>query len=171
MSTLKFNKWQSIDGITRNAVLQVVTKEVTTTFTTTSKSFVDVTDQFLAITPTSATSKILVTFIPHSLISRTSATQYIAYQILRDSTTVFAPWVSNATGNFAIGLASGGATSIGQRTFTNLQFLDSPATTNSTTYKLQVSLFENANSGTMTINETSTTGQQKSIITLMEIAQ
>jgi len=171
MSTMKFNKWQSVDGVTRNAVLQVVTKEVTTTFTTTSETFVDVTDQFLAITPTSATSKILVTFTPAASLSRASVNQYIAYQILRDSTTVFAPWVNNGVGNFAIGLASGGATSVAFRTFTTLQFLDSPATTNQITYKLQVSLFENANTGTMTINETSTTGEQKSIITLMEIAQ
>lgn len=168
---MKFNKWQSVDGVTRNAVLQVVNKEVTTTFTTTSETFVDVTDQFLAITPTSATSKILVTFIPVTFMTRSAGSQYVAYQILRDSTTVFAPWVNNGTGNYAIGISSGGATLVGQRTFVTLQFLDSPATTNQTTYKLQVSLFDNANTGTMTINETSTTGQQKSIITLMEIAQ
>jgi hypothetical protein len=171
MSTLKFNRWQSIDGVTRNAVLQVVSAEISTSFTTTSETFVDVTDMSLAITPTSSTSKVLVSFTPHVNFQRSSTAQYFAHQILRDSTVIFAPWVNNGTGNFATGFSAIGATIVAQRGFIPIQFLDSPATTNEIVYKLQIALYENDNSGTMTINETSTSGLQKSVITLMEIAQ
>jgi hypothetical protein len=171
MSTMKFNKWQSVDGVTRNAVLQVVTKEVTTTTSTTSETFVDATDMFLAITPTSATSKILVTFIPHFHVGRTSSGNYFGYQVLRDSTTVFTPWVNNATGFLGVGFNSAGATNMNNRLFSTIQFLDSPSTTNLITYKLQIALYENANSGYLIVNDTSTTGVMKSVITLMEIAQ
>ncbi len=171
MSTLKFNKWQSIDGITRNAVLQVVSAEISTNFSTTSETFVDVTDMSLAITPTSSTSKILVTFIPHFAIRILSTTQSFAYQILRDSTVIFDPWVNNGTGNYSVGIGVVGSTNTVQRGVIPIQFLDSPATTNEITYKLQVALYENASSGSIAINETSTSGLQKSVITLMEIAQ
>jgi len=167
MSTLKFNKWQSVDGVTRNAVLQVVSKEVTTNFTSTSVTFVDATDMFLAITPTSSTSKIMVMFYTCAYVSRTSTGNYMAFQILRDSTVVFRPGWNNGTGNLVFGFNAGAATSMNIRDIVPLCFLDSPSTTNEIVYKLQTSIYVNSNSGSMEINN----GGSKSTITLMEIAQ
>jgi Na+/phosphate symporter len=168
---MKFNKWQSVDGVTRNAVLQVVSSEISTNFTSTSTSFVDVTDMSLAITPTSATSKILVSFNVSWYTTRSSTTGLIAFQILRDSTVVFAPWVNNGTGNFALGASITGATVVTLRNINKYEFLDNPNTTNQITYKLQGSLFSSLNSASFAVNETSTSGLNKSVITLMEIAQ
>ena len=167
MSTLKFNRWQSIDGVTRNSVLQVVSTEVTTEFTSTSTTFVDATDMNLAIAPTSATSKILVTFNPSIYFARTSTSNYLAVQILRDSSVVFNPSVNNGTGNILYGFSSGGATAVNMRDIITLSFLDSPATTNEITYKMQACVYVNTNSGTMSVN----LGNTASTITLMEIAQ
>jgi hypothetical protein len=171
MSTLKFNKWQSIDGVTRNAVLQVVSKEVTTQFTSTSTSFVDVTDMNLAITPTSSTSKILVKFNVHSMAERLASPTYISFQILRNDNVVFAPWVNNTTGNFMFGILVLNAERVTIRGMQPLEFLDDPQTTNELTYKLQTCVYVSSNSGRLYVNETSTSGLQKSVITLMEIAQ
>lgn len=172
MSTLKFNKWQSIDGVTRNAVLQVVSKEVTTTTTTTSESFVDATDMFLAITPTSATSKILVTFNVPMFPYRTSTAALGAARLLRGTDVIFDPSMNNGTGNFFFGLGIGGATTTNLRGYQTFQVLDDAATTNEITYKMQVCVYDNANSGTLVVNETgSTSGSAISVITLMEIAQ
>lgn len=168
---MKFNKWQSVDGVTRNAVLQVVSSEISTNFTSTSTSFVDVTGMSLAITPTSATSKILVSFNVSWYVTRATTTGLVAFQILRDSTTVFAPWINNGTGTYALGTAVTGGTAITVRDITKYEFLDSPNTTNQITYKLQGSTYSSLNSGSFTVNETSTTGLHKSTITLMEIAQ
>ena len=171
MSIAKFNKWQSVDGVTRNAVLQVVSKNVTTEVSITSTSFVDATDMFLAITPTSATSKILVTFVPHYQISRLTTNALGAFQILRDTTAVFTPFTTGASGTYSVGTSMGNTTSNNVRSFASLQFLDSPATTNEITYKLQASAFSSLNTGYILLNEQETTGSCISTITLMEIAQ
>jgi hypothetical protein len=168
MSTLKFNRWQSVDGVTRNAVLQVVSAEVTTEFTSTSVTFVDATDMNLAITPTSATSKILVMFNPSVFVTRgSSSANYMDFKILRDSTEVFAPGFNNGTGNLLYGMNSGGATAVNVRGIMPLSFLDSPATTNEITYKMQTCVYVNSSGGSISINS----GNTSSTITLMEIAQ
>jgi hypothetical protein len=172
MSLLKVNTVQtdtlkSIAGVNRNSVLQVVNKEVTTNFTSTSVTFVDATDMFLAITPTSSTSKIMVMFNTSALVSRTSTGNYMDFQILRDSTVVFRPGYNNGTGNLLFGFNAGAATSMNIRGIVPLCFLDSPSTTNEIVYKLQTSIYVNSNSGSIEINN----GGSKSTITLMEIAQ
>lgn len=168
MSTLKFNKWQSIDGVTRNAILQVVSKEVTTETTSTSASFADATDMFLAITPTSATSKILVMFNVKSQGVRASSAHLWAMQILRDSTVAFAPFINNGTGNLDFAYSLTGVTNISYIAQTDLlSFVDSPATTNEITYKLQFCNYVTTNTSSVLINN----GGKKSVITLMEIAQ
>lgn len=172
MSTLKFNKWQSIDGVTRNAVLQVVSKEVTTQTLTTSTSFVDATDVFLAITPTSATSKILVTFNVPMFPYRSNTASLAAARLLRGTDVVFNPSLTNNTGNYFFGIGITGSTTTNIRGYQTFQFLDNPATTNEITYKMQVCAYVSTNGGTVVINETgSSSGNAISVITLMEIAQ
>ncbi len=168
MSTLKFNRWQSIDGVTRNAVLQVVSKDVTTETTSTSASFADATDMFLAITPTSSTSKILVMFNVKNTGTRVSSAHLWAFQILRDSTTVYFPGINNGTGNLDVGYSFTGVTNISYVSQTDLlSFIDSPSTTNEITYKLQFCNYVSTSTPSVIVNQSG----KMSTITLMEIAQ
>ena len=115
------------------AVLQVVSATKTDTFTTGSTSFIDITGLSVSITPTSASSKILVMY---SLMHGTNASSFPLVRLVRGATAI------------AVGAASGSraqvtsvAWSSGETNVTNMQsmnFLDSPATTSSTTYKLQI---------------------------------
>ena len=172
VNTVQTDKLQSVAGVNRNSVLQVVSKEVTTTFTSTSESFVDATDMFLAITPTSATSKILVMFNFPFLTIRTSAVSIAAFRLLRDASVVFDPTLSNSVGKYVVGISANGVTNTSFRSYQILQFLDVPSTTNEITYKMQTALYDNANSGSLSINEAgATSGISISVITLMEIAQ
>jgi hypothetical protein len=118
------------------SVLQVVQATPKTDgFTTTSTSYVDITGMSVTITPQSATSKILI--IANGMLTAAA------------SVTAFAQLVRGST---AIGLF--GNTSVGtyyaaywnpvspdtDRAYANVTFnyLDSPATTSATTYKLQL---------------------------------
>jgi hypothetical protein len=165
MSTLKFNKWQSIDGVTRNAVLQVVNKNVITSTVSTSTSFVDATNMFLAITPTSATSKIYIDMVVHTLTTRSNTNSFIGLRLLRDSSVIHTPHAS--AGNFSVGSNFLNTTNNSLYNYVPIVFLDSPSTTNEIVYKLQFCIYENTNSGTATISSQSL----PSTITLMEIAQ
>ena len=171
MSTMKFNKWQSVDGVTRNAVLQVVSSEISTTFSTTSTSFVDVTGMSLAITPTSATSKILCLFDIHMASSRASSVAYTAIRLKRDSTVIFSPFTTNATGSYSVGVSATGSTSIFVPSRVPITFLDTPSTTNQITYQLQTRVYDSTSSGTSLFNSAATSDSLTSTITLMEIAQ
>jgi hypothetical protein len=166
MSSLKFEKWQNLDGVTRNAVLQIETKEVRNSTSNAGTSYVDATQMFLAITPTSATSKILVSFNVGYRVGASVNNTYMAMRLLRDSTAIYEPYVNNGTGHYAFGIAVGGATSNILRASTTLETLDSPSTTNEVVYKLQFRLYLTGTSAICYINEGCT-----SSITLMEIAQ
>ena len=116
---------------------------------TTSTSFVDSGLQ-ASITPTSSTSKILVTV---SGVCR-AISQRGGFALVRGSTQLFGYQEVN------------GALAQMPYSFT---YLDSPATTSSTTYKLQFATA--ASGGTFQINDVgSLTSGNRNYITLMEIA-
>lgn len=164
---MKFNRWQSTDGVTRNSVLQVVSSgEINNVTSSTSTGYADATGMSLAITPTSATSKILVRFDVGIRIGAGATSAYMALRILRDGVAIFDPYTDNGTGHYAYGPATGGASSVLIRTAIPLTYLDSPATTNEVTYKLQFRNYVINSSQIAYINE-----GPKSSITLMEIAQ
>jgi hypothetical protein len=166
MSTLKFNKWQSIDGVTRNAVLQVVSTKVTTLFSTTSQTFVDATDMSLAITPTSSTSKILVGMHVFVSNSRTGSQTMSAFRLLRGETEIYKPYGISGSNFFSFGsITSSNTTSLNQYGVFVINFLDTPSSFSEITYKLQIANY--LSSTTTSIN--SSPGE--STITLMEIAQ
>jgi hypothetical protein len=157
------------------SVIQVVSTTKTDTFASSSTSFTDITGLSVSITPKFATSKILVLFNVY-----TSANQNVSsapVRLLRDSTAIDIGDAANtrprASGVFYSGDVSATVQcSIGVASNT---FLDSPATTSSTIYKMQMA---SANSGvTMYVNRTaadrdSTTYDPRtaSSITVMEIA-
>jgi len=138
-------------------VLQVVSATYSTATTISSTSYTD-TGLSLAITPTSATSKVLVLINqPHAVVRDTNAVGgYL--QLLRGSTTVWEAidatfTITASSTDTVLGLVS------------NISFLDSPATTSSTTYKTQGKATTTANNGNTRYQYDSRTSN----IILMEI--
>jgi hypothetical protein len=137
-------------------VLQVVEGILTGNASTTSTSYVD-SGLTVTITPSSATSKVLV-FATCSNVGKTAANTYGSFQLVRGSTKIsYQDYVAN-TGT-AVALQVGTLA---------LVKLDSPATTSATTYKIQ---FKNESGiGTILINEYASNPNDKtSSIIAMEI--
>jgi hypothetical protein len=136
-------------------VLQVVNAIYTTGTASTTSTFAD-TGLTASITPTSATSKVLV-FITMPVYKDTSDTTG-QFKVLRGSTEI-------ATLSNAGYTASGGANDVGA---VAINYLDSPATTSATTYKVQFA--SSANSSRIRINDVRIGSvNNSSSITLMEI--
>ena len=136
------------------AVLQVVSATTSTAVSSSSSAYAD-SGLTATITPTSATSKILVLFNQNIFKSSGNAGNNINIKIFRGATDlgVFAnSQLYNNTAQEAYG--SCGAS-----------YLDSPATTSATTYKTQ---FSNGNNTALVRCQPDSNG--KSAITLMEIA-
>ena len=142
-------------------VLQVVQGTYSTLTTITSTTFTD-TGLSLAITPTSATSKILVMVNHLAHITRNSNENGAAVRIMRGATEVFLSG-SNATNTLYF--YNSGSTDFAIGTPIALCYLDSPATTSSTTYKTQGREQTTANTATLQFQP----GNSTSVITLMEI--
>ena len=158
-------------AIYTGAVLQVVQATLAGTQAVSGASaWTDVTSLSAAITPTSSTSKILVSFVVNC-----DGENNLYFRIMRGSTAI---GVGNADGVKQQVSAGNGyvpSNSNGTTMMVN-QFLDSPATTSSTTYKIQAYCDSSAGSGTYYINYASGDGNNvyssrcMSTLTLMEIA-
>jgi hypothetical protein len=151
------------------SVLQVVQTAFNTYLSVSSTSYTD-TGITASITPTSATSKILVMIsakLGLAYSSNDAAGNVGFANILRGSTTIYE---SQRTPFGRFGVSATGA----WRYDTSNSFcvLDSPATTSSTTYKMQVKLNSTANSAEYLVNdyENNSTSTNGCTITLMEIA-
>jgi hypothetical protein len=149
--------------------LQVASTTKTDSFSTAVGSFTDVTGLSVSITPTSATSKILLLLSLN--LAGTNGAGGAAYQLVRGSTPICIGDLAGVRPQ-----ASGGMAYIANANdFTTISgsFLDSPATTSLTTYKVQVwpvsSAFVNR-----TQNDTNAVeiyrARTASTITVMEIA-
>jgi hypothetical protein len=110
-------------------ILQVVSTTKTDTFTTTSTSFTDVTGLSVSITPSSASSKILV--VCNVKGSVTGSTFKAGLRLLRDSTAIA---IGDAAGSRSRGFGQLSAPSY-QMLSSSITFLDSPSSTSSITYK------------------------------------
>jgi len=113
------------------SVLQVVQTAKTDSFTTTSTSYVDITGLSLSITPSSASSKILVLYNVNG--STPGDTMHGYLTLIRNSTEIFKADTagSRRSATSVINTAT-------QQQFTySAAYLDSPATTSATTYKVQ----------------------------------
>jgi hypothetical protein len=110
---------------------QVVQATTATTTDTASTSFVDATNVTATITPTLNTSKVLVSMsFMASASGNFSVVPYIDTQIVRGSTAIY------DIGAVYIYLTSGALGAFNQKI--TVEYLDSPATTSATTYKLQL---------------------------------
>jgi hypothetical protein len=148
------------------SVLQVVQTVKTDTFSTTSTTLVDITGLSVTITPTSASNKILVTVDLHIGYSIYAGIVYL----LRGSTKIYAgDGGLSRCGLYSNVYASPGNVLIPVTT----TFLDSPATTSATTYKLQTATYgggtQYINRTGDNINESTRDGLTASSITVMEI--
>jgi hypothetical protein len=147
-------KWAAPAG--GGKVLQVVQDVTTTEESTTSTSFVD-TNLSIAITPSSATSKILCFFTGPTRSSKDSVTNTAAvFNLVRTSTQLGAT-------NLRTGGASGNLVIHGT---SSIVYLDSPNTTSATTYKVQMRTETSAATAFLSVGATDA---GTSTLTLMEI--
>jgi hypothetical protein len=136
-------------------VLQVVSATYSTVTSSSSSTFAD-TGLTASITPSSATSKVLVIVSQNGCSkNQTSTNQQLRIQLLRGATQIIADF-------------AGGATYTGSSLFLyvgscSANYLDSPNTTSSTTYKTQFRTVGNSD-GVSVQSDSST-----STITLLEI--
>ena len=147
-------------------VLQVQSVLMTASFSTTSASLVDITGLTVSITPTSATSKVLVFWSVSGTSSDTANAGGNGVQLKRGTTSLA---VSTAgSGSQLTGVLTQRLTPSSEDNKNVAgSFLDSPATTSATTYKMQGI----AAGGTLYINRGSGgfTGSV-STLTVMEIS-
>lgn len=122
--------WTTLTGAPK--IAQVVSSSLSLNTTTTSTTYVDVTNFNASITPTSASSKVVVIFDFTGYMSGAPSTIPVTYyQIVRGSTGIYT--------DAQLGLYGASYTSdITTYPRQTLVYVDSPNTTSSTTYKLQV---------------------------------
>jgi hypothetical protein len=136
-------------------VLQVVQGTYSTATITTSTSYVD-TGLTATITPSSASNKVLVSATISAFIYGGGLDSGCKFQLVRGSTALLTP-VNNSL--YFYNPTSGTETVVAFP----LTYLDSPATTSATIYKLQVAATDG---GTVNVNSSGNIA----VITLMEIA-
>ena len=144
MSQIKVNSIVPVGGLpsgSNGGIIQVVNVAKTDTFTTTSTSPVDVTGMAATITPSSNSNKILVTVCCPTLSASGANGTYV--NLLRGSTAIAVTTVGSGNLHDRSGWlgGAGGGISDNERKMTGgtISFLDSPATTSATTYKIQLS--------------------------------
>jgi len=115
------------------SVIQVVTNSITSSTTTNSSTYV-ATNLTASITPQFSSSKVLI-LISASLLAGGSGNTLFA-SIFRNSTNLASSAGYNAMVNMAAG--AGATSNSGLFCNQNISYLDSPSTTSSTTYTLEI---------------------------------
>jgi len=141
-------------------VLQVVSATYATATTTTSQTYAD-TGLTASITPSSASSKVLVLTNHQLYVVRESDEAGAAIRIMRGATSIYEPFGNRGAPFFR--QLTGSLTEISAQT--TYSYLDSPATTSATTYKTQFRVKNAANNCTAYVQENSS----PSSIILLEI--
>lgn len=165
-SIIRADRWQNSNGVAYNSVLQVVSTTKTDTFSHATNAFTDITGMSVSITPFFSTSRILVQV---TMSASSSASTVGSVKLVRGSTDIF------------IGDAAGSRTRATAQIYEqygsgfSFTFLDSPATTSSTTYKIQARANDNASAFFVNRSSVDTDSavwvRTASSITVMEIAQ
>lgn len=152
-------------------IIQVIQTVKTDAWSTTSSSWVDITGMTATITPSSASNKILVM----ASLAIAANGEHGGARLLRGATNL---GLGDAAGSatqatmYALRMFNVGTNAAG--TGTGYMFLDSPATTSATTYKLQAI---NPTGNTTAVNQSANLGSAdsnywrvSSTITLFEVA-
>jgi hypothetical protein len=169
-STMRFDKWENSLGQPYGTVLQVVSVTKVDPFTTASTAFIDVTGLTASITPTSASSKILVL---SKVAINTRSLSLGDIRLLRDATVIGGGTASGNKPSASTSFYSGTTSGAFATSELSVNFLDSPASVATQTYKIQT----RAQTGTLGINtvaddsDVAVVARTSSTITLMEIAQ
>ena len=149
-------------------LLQVVSTATTTTFSTTSNTFVDCTPMTVDITPSASSSKVLIVCNANFGGSPDNRT---GVRLLRDSTDIF----QGADASNRQGVTTANAYAEDNSIYNvAFQYLDSPSSTSALTYHIQVSA-QASGSETAYLNRTGNdsddqyTKRPASSITVMEI--
>ena len=154
-------------------ILQVKQTVKNDTFSTTSGSYTDITGMSVAITPSSTSSKVKV-----SVCLRVQCSQddrWIAVILLRDNQILFDGTASGSRTQASIWHIPYAGTGTGN-TFSdkNIVFLDSPSSTSSLTYKLQMKVQLGGTTGhvnrSMNDNDADYGPRTSSSITVEEVA-
>jgi hypothetical protein len=151
--------WQAPAG--GGKVLQVVNAETTTSTTIASTSYTDTTIT-ATITPTLATSKILILVTGYFQMYRSSASgnqQSCKVQIVRNGSSL-------KDFGFINTFVAAGTFELNSRQTYSQTYLDSPASTSALTYKIQAAAEVTTSSGSVNWN---TQGTNTSTIQLLEI--
>lgn len=139
------------------SVLQVVQATYSTYTTTTSTSFQD-SGLSASITPTSSSSKVLV--LVTCFVGKFDADYGVNVRLVRDSTAI---------STFVNGAAQNDSSTRNMNIGVSHNYVDSPATTSSTTYKIQF-CNDGGASGSVAFNWYFNSQTTTSTLTLMEIA-
>lgn len=144
-------------------VLQVVSNTYATSTSVSTTTWTD-TGLSASITPSATTSKILVLVSHNFYANRASNYAGGGVRLLRGSTKIYGD--DNASGGYQnFWFEIQGATNTSYYMQWSASYLDSPATTSSTTYKSQISLYTTGNSHSITAQP----GNTASSIILLEI--
>tara|TARA_R100000322_G_scaffold31874_1_gene20552 strand:- start:893 stop:1390 length:498 start_codon:yes stop_codon:yes gene_type:complete len=164
MSTLKVNAITETDGsaFPFGKVLQAVsTVDSTANQSITSTSYVDAGSLSVSITPSSSSNKVLIMATVNVQCFASHVETNGNARLVRGSTELIEY-------PYAFVMEAGKSNS--NRVFYNQNhtevYLDSPSTTSSTTYKVQIRVLSSSNSNQVIYNQNSS----KSVITVMEIA-
>jgi len=153
-------KWAAPAG--GGKVLQVVSATTTTRADISSTTYTD-TNLTASITPSSATSKILILVSQNLYIFSTSTNKYAATRLMRDSTAI----LNNITDGHITGGTITGWGSGNIALTISMSYVDSPNTTSAITYKTQGRV-ESGNNGESAAYQ-KPTGESASSIVLLEI--
>lgn len=177
MSTIKTNAIQTVAGKpilnSTGSVLQIVQTVDSNVATTTSGTWGDLSSMSVTITPGSSSSKVLI--IPDILCGGDGGlgVNYM-FRLLRGGSVIYGKGVAGSQESGIFEIRSSVSAAYDYQLFTCMRmFLDSPATTSATTYKIQ---WRVTNGGTITFNrnfvDTNDTTQLRgsSSMTAMEIS-
>ena len=143
--------------IRASAALQVLSTTTTSAFTTSSTSFVDITGLSVTITPRSVNSKMLVL---SQLGTTMNPTGELRLQLVRASTAINIGTYTAVVNTYT------GTTDVRN---IPIMFLDSPATTSATTYKVQMSVASGATTGMINRPGNAVSPTWPSSITVIEV--
>ena len=150
MSLIKVNDIQTTGGLpNRGKVVQIVQTVDSNVATTTSGSWGDLSSMSVTITPSSSSNKVLI--IPDILCGGDGGlgVNYM-FRMLRGATVIYGRGTATSQESGIFEIESSVSSAYDYQLFTCMRmFLDSPATTTATTYKIQ---WRVTNGGTITFN-------------------
>ena len=172
MSQLKVNSIIPVAGVPTGGgggIIQVVEGTTSSEVSTTGVTYVD-TNLTANITPTSASSKILVLVDHQLLMDGNGGGNGCGVRLLRGSTVIADVGPEDGNGPFPFYAFTNAASNIVFSWKHSLQKLDSPNTTSQVTYKTQMRLYQSINSFVLYAQRNRSSENGESRILLMEVS-